>query len=128
MARLRHLTGKLEDDRGVCHAQKPVHIKDRSSFRLQGWCRPSVPWGEGSDPCHLRAMLERQAIGRRAMENGPNRVLMGVIVLIFVAGAAAIWSESGASPSSLSACRGLSCSWTPRTAGGSVIDTSGPAP
>ncbi|MCC7388765.1 MAG: hypothetical protein IT431_08340 [Phycisphaerales bacterium] len=94
MARLRYLTGKLEDDRGVCHAQKPVHIKDRSSFRLQGWFRPSVPYGEGSDPCHLRAMLERQAIGRRAMENGPNRVLLGVIALIFVAGAAAVWSES----------------------------------
>ena len=94
MPRIRLLTGKLEDDRGVCHPQTPVRIKDSSSFRLQGWFRPSVPYGEGSDPCHLRAMLERQAISRRMMADGPNRLLMGVIVVIFVAGAAAVWSQS----------------------------------
>jgi hypothetical protein len=96
MEPIRYTTDILEDGRGLCHPQKPVNIKDRSSFRPQGWFRQSVQYGEGCDPCHLRAMLERQALARREMENGPNRLLLGVIVLICVPVAAAVWSESKA--------------------------------
>jgi hypothetical protein len=94
MSRLHPLTGKLEDDRGVCHSPKPIRFKDRSSFRLTGWFRSSAPFGEGTEPSHLRVMLDRQMINRQWMDGGANRVLWGIVVVIFlVSGAVALFQS-----------------------------------